>query len=108
MVAILHVNVGLGGDSYLQGYRAVADRHGAVLVPDILSGILTNPDLKSDTIHPNAKGHRLIAERVVKTVRWGPDNGREGTIGEATPITKNALVADVAAQTLLCFEFKVK
>ena len=53
-------------------------------------------------------GPRTIADGAVKTVRWGPDNGREGTIGEATPITKNALVADVAAQTLLCFEFKVK
>ena len=53
-------------------------------------------------------GPRTIADGAVKTVRWGPENGREGTIGEATPITKNALVADVAAQTLLCFEFKVK
>jgi hypothetical protein len=53
-------------------------------------------------------GQRTIADRAVKTVRWGPDNGREGTIGEATPITENALVADVGAQTLLCFEFKVK
>lgn len=69
MVAILHVNVGMGGDLYLKGYRTVADRHGAVLIQDILNGILTNPDLKSDTIHPNAKGHRLIAERVITTLR---------------------------------------
>lgn len=69
MVAILHVNVGMGGDLYLKGSRAVADRHGAVVIPDILSGILTNPDLKSDAIHPNAKGHRLIAERVIKALR---------------------------------------
>jgi acyl-CoA thioesterase-1 len=69
MVAILHVNVGMGGDLYLKGYRAVADRHGAVLIPDILSGILANPDLTSDTIHPNAKGHRLIAERVIRVLR---------------------------------------
>jgi lysophospholipase L1-like esterase len=60
------VEVGLGGDPYLVGYQAVAERHGAILVPDIMKGILTSPDLKGDTIHPNAKGHRLIADRVIR------------------------------------------
>jgi hypothetical protein len=69
MVVVLEVNAGLGGDQYLKGYQAVAKRYGALLVPDILKGILTNRDLKADTIHPNAKGHRLIAERVTATLR---------------------------------------
>jgi acyl-CoA thioesterase I len=68
MVVILEVSVGLGGDPYLEGYRAIADRHGAILVPDIMKGILSSPDLKADTIHPNAKGHRLIADRVIGVV----------------------------------------
>lgn len=69
MVVILEVNVGLVGDPYLKGYRAVAERHGAVLVADIMRGILGNPDLKVDSIHPNAQGHRRIAERVAKMLR---------------------------------------
>jgi len=69
MVVILEVNVGLMGDPYLKGYRAVAERYGAVLAEDILSGILGKPDLKVDAIHPNTQGHRLIAERVVKVLR---------------------------------------
>ena len=69
MVVILEINVGLMGDLYLQGYRAVAERHGAVLVADVLSGILSNPDLKVDPIHPSARGHRVIADRVVKVLR---------------------------------------
>jgi acyl-CoA thioesterase-1 len=69
MVVILEVNVGLRGDPYRTGYQAVADRHGAVLVRDILRGILSDPDLKTDAIHPNAKGHRLIAERVIAALR---------------------------------------
>jgi acyl-CoA thioesterase-1 len=68
MVVILEVNVGLGGDPYLKGYRAVADRQGAVLIPDIMRGILTSPDLMGDTIHPTAKGHRLIADRVIQVL----------------------------------------
>ena len=69
MAVVLEVNPGLGGDPYLTGYRAVVEQYGALLVPDILRGILTNPDLKADTIHPNAKGHRLIAERVTAALR---------------------------------------
>lgn len=69
MVVILEVNVGLMGDPYIEGYRAVAERYGAVLVEDVMRGILGNPDLKLDTIHPNAQGHRVIAERVVKVLR---------------------------------------
>jgi len=33
-----------------------------------MKGILTSPDLKADTIHPNAKGHRLIADRVIQVL----------------------------------------
>ena len=69
MVMILEVNVGLMGDPYLEGYRAVAKRYGAVLVEDIMKGILGNPDLMVDGIHPNAQGHRLIAERVIRVLR---------------------------------------
>jgi lysophospholipase L1-like esterase len=69
MVVILEVNVGLMGDPYLKGYRAVAERRAAVLIEDIMQGILANPDLKVDGIHPNAQGHRLIAERVVRVLR---------------------------------------
>ncbi|MFI5340999.1 MAG: GDSL-type esterase/lipase family protein [Candidatus Methylomirabilales bacterium] len=69
MVVILEVNVGLMGDPYLEGYRVMANRYGAVLVEDVMKGILGNPDLKVDGIHPNAQGHRLIAERVVRVLR---------------------------------------
>jgi len=69
MVVILEVNVGLMSDPYLKGYRTLAERYGAVLVEDVMKGILGNPDLKVDGIHPNAQGHRLIAERVIKVLR---------------------------------------
>jgi acyl-CoA thioesterase-1 len=69
MVVILEVNVGLMGDPYLEGYRAVADRYGALLIEDVMRGILGNPDLKVDGIHPNARGHRRIADRVVGALR---------------------------------------
>ncbi len=69
LVVILEVNVGLMGDPYLKAYRAVGERYGAVVVEAILGDILGDPDLKVDSIHPNARGHRLIADRVVKVLR---------------------------------------
>ncbi|HYL81275.1 MAG TPA: GDSL-type esterase/lipase family protein [Candidatus Acidoferrum sp.] len=86
MVMILEVNVGLMGDPYLKGYRAVAERYGAVLVENIMRGILGSPDLKVDGIHPNGRGHRLIADRVVKVLRplLREADRRRGSRGQAT------------------------
>lgn len=49
-------------------YRRLARRHGALLVPNLLAGILTNPALKSDPIHPNEKGYRIMAERIAQAL----------------------------------------
>ncbi len=100
MVVILETSVGLVGDPYLKGYRAVADRHGAILVPDILHGILGNPDLKADAIHPNAGGHRLIAERVLKVLRplLREADSRRGSAGR--PFSSFACLTSARSGTL--------
>ena len=50
--------------NYEDMYDRVAAEERCLLVPTILSGILTDPSLKSDEVHPNARGYQLIAERV--------------------------------------------
>lgn len=45
-------------------YERVASEEGALLIPDLLDDILSDPSLKSDEIHPNGRGYALIAERV--------------------------------------------
>lgn len=45
-------------------YERLADEEGALLIPDMLDGILGDASLKSDSVHPNAKGYALMAERV--------------------------------------------
>ncbi len=46
-----------------EGYRDLAARTGAVLIPNILEGILGNRKLMSDAIHPNDKGYLVMARR---------------------------------------------
>ena len=50
--------------NYESMYERVAGDERCLLVPDMLDGILSNPQLKSDEIHPNAAGYALMAERL--------------------------------------------
>lgn len=50
---------------FAAAYQAVARRTGAPLVPFLLDGVAANPTLNQpDGIHPNADGHRIIADRL--------------------------------------------
>ena len=50
--------------NYDKMYASVAGDERCLLVPDLLDGIMANPSLKSDEIHPNARGYALMAERI--------------------------------------------
>lgn len=57
------------GDTYGQAFRDVypdvARRTGSALMPFLLDGVAAEPRLNlADGIHPNAAGHRVIAERL--------------------------------------------
>lgn len=48
---------------YEDDYEEIADDTDVYYVPNVLQGIIGNPDRLDDPIHPNNEGHRLIAER---------------------------------------------
>lgn len=50
--------------NYEKMYARVAEEERCLLVAGVLAGILTDQALKSDAIHPNAKGYELMAERL--------------------------------------------
>jgi len=69
MVVITGMKLGLFTDEYGAMMENIAQKFGALLVPQVTKGILTDSKLKSDPIHPNGAGYRLIAERVAEKIR---------------------------------------
>ncbi|UCD57307.1 MAG: arylesterase [Candidatus Hydrogenedentota bacterium] len=66
MVILLEIRIDILHYDHLADFKRVAENHGALLLRNFMSGILGNPKLTLDWIHPNAEGHKLIAERMLK------------------------------------------
>lgn len=55
---------------FRQVFPRLAKRYHVTLIPFLLEGVAARPDLnQADGMHPNEKGHRVIAERVYKVLR---------------------------------------
>lgn len=51
------------------GVKRLAEEKGCVYVPNPLRGILIDPGLKSDQLHPNSRGYERVAGRIAKKVK---------------------------------------
>jgi len=69
MVAIAGVKLGLFTDEYGSIFEETAQQFGALYVAQVLKGILTDSGLRSDPIHPNGAGYRIIAERIAAKIK---------------------------------------
>jgi len=63
LVIVGGVDVPFWGRGFEEEYKRVCRESGAVLIPNILDGILGKPQLMSDMIHPNDTGYAIMAER---------------------------------------------
>ena len=68
-VAVIVDTAGPGMSGYTQAYKKLAREKQAVFVPGIMKGIFYKPSLKSDAIHPNAKGYERVARHVYKHIK---------------------------------------
>jgi acyl-CoA thioesterase I len=68
MVVLLGFSFPSLNANYASMYERLADEHRCLLVPGVMKGILTDRSLKSDEIHPNARGYALMAERIAPHV----------------------------------------
>ena len=66
-LSLLAVVAGRPADSPI--YAQLAREEGVVLIPDVFSNVLGQPDLCADRIHPNAQGYRLMANGILSGLR---------------------------------------
>ena len=71
-VGAIAVVVDTGGPqmgAYTRGCKKIAKEKNAIFVPGIMRGIFSKRELKSDLIHPNAAGYKIIAQRIYKVIK---------------------------------------
>ena len=68
MVAIADVHAGFIMSNYAKEFKRLSKKYNAIFIGSLFSGIITNPQLKSDFIHPNAEGYKLIAQRIYRAI----------------------------------------
>lgn len=77
ITAIIDVSAGLFLIDYRLRLAKVAEETGSIFVPAVLSGIITNPSMKSDFMHPNPQGYKIIAERVYRVINPYLKSGKD-------------------------------
>jgi lysophospholipase L1-like esterase len=68
MAVIADISAGPFMREYRGALGNLARQEQAIFVAGILSGIITNPSLKSDFFHPNKDGYQLIAGRIYQVI----------------------------------------
>ncbi len=70
ITVLLGMNLGLFKDEYRDLYQRVAQETGSYLIPQVLKGIIDNPQHRQkDIIHPNARGQEILANRIASDLK---------------------------------------
>lgn len=69
VVILLGVRGGALKDNFKDMYKDLAKQYDTAFVSNVLAGLITNPELMYDSIHPNDSGYELIADRVEPILR---------------------------------------
>ncbi len=69
IAVIVDISAGLFLRDYRSKFSALARQNKAIFIPSVLSGIITNPSMKSDFMHPNKTGYEIIARRVYRRIK---------------------------------------
>jgi lysophospholipase L1-like esterase len=63
------LRLGLFTDEFGPIFEEAAKQSGALFVAQVMKGIFSDSSLRSDRIHPNGAGYRLIAERIAEKIK---------------------------------------
>jgi len=68
MVALVDISAGMFFKEYRQAFKKLAHEKKAIFIPAVLSKIITNPAMKSDFLHPNVRGYKIVANRIHQAI----------------------------------------
>ena len=68
LVVVGGVKVLFWDRGYEKEYEKLAEETGALLIPNVLKGLIGHDDLMHDAIHPNAAGYEIMAARFHKAI----------------------------------------
>jgi len=69
LVLVGGIDLPIGGRGFGEGYQRLCKETGAVLIPNILDGIMGDAKLMSDSIHPNDAGYAKMAEKFYEAIK---------------------------------------
>ena len=69
LVVIGGIDIPFYSKDYADDYVIFAKQNGCLLVPNILDGLFGHSNLMVDTVHPNAKGYKIVAESLYETIK---------------------------------------
>jgi len=68
MVALVDISAGMFFQEYRRAFKKLACQKKAIFIPAVLSKIITNPSMKSDFLHPNGRGYKIVANRIHQAI----------------------------------------
>jgi len=68
MVALVDISAGMFFSEYRAAFKKLANQKKVIFIPEVLNKIITNPAMKSDFLHPNARGYKIVASRVYNAI----------------------------------------
>jgi len=69
IVILLGVRGGLLKDNYKDDFKKLSIQYRTAYVPNVLSGLIGNPALMDDIIHPNNDGYKIIADKIYPVIK---------------------------------------
>ena len=68
MVALVDISAGMFFSEYRTAFKKLAETKQTIFIPTVLNRLITNPAMKSDFFHPNARGYKVVASRVYNVI----------------------------------------
>ena len=69
IVILLGVKGGILRDNYKGDFKKLSIQYKTAYITNVLDGLIGNPDLMYDSIHPNNDGYKIIADRIYPVLK---------------------------------------